>query len=148
MLKLGDGVEINDAFPDEQVLAACYDLIPWFADFANYLASDLVASNLSFDQRKKFMSDVKKFFWEEPYLFCVCANGIIRHCVPEVEMMSILRRVIRQLLVGTIVVFGLLIRFCSVVITGLPSTKMLMISPSLVTVAKEKEGFQRGKSFI
>ena len=54
MLKLGDRAEINDAFPDEQVLAASHDLIPWFADFANYLASDIVPPYLSFHQRKKF----------------------------------------------------------------------------------------------
>ena len=52
MLKLGDRAEINDAFPDEQVLAASNDLIPWFADFANYLASDIVPPDLSFHQRK------------------------------------------------------------------------------------------------
>ncbi|XP_049345498.1 uncharacterized protein LOC125810025 [Solanum verrucosum] len=38
MLKFGDRAEINDAFPDEQVLATSHALIPWFADFANYLA--------------------------------------------------------------------------------------------------------------
>ncbi|WMV29511.1 hypothetical protein MTR67_022896 [Solanum verrucosum] len=27
---------------------------------------------------------------DEPYLFRICADGISRHCVPEVEMMSIL----------------------------------------------------------
>ena len=36
------------------------------------------------------MHDVKNFFWDEPYLFHICADGIIRRCVPEVEMMSIL----------------------------------------------------------
>ncbi|XP_049371952.1 uncharacterized protein LOC125836842 [Solanum verrucosum] len=42
MLKLGDGAEINDVFRNEQVLSASHDLIPWFADFDNYLLSDLV----------------------------------------------------------------------------------------------------------
>ncbi|XP_049397308.1 uncharacterized protein LOC125861459 [Solanum stenotomum] len=69
MLKLVDGDEINDAFLDEHVLAASHDLIPRFTEFAIYLASDLVPSELSFYQRKKFMHDVKKFFWDKPYLF-------------------------------------------------------------------------------
>ena len=43
MLKLGDGAEINDAFHTKQVLAASHDLIAWFVDFANYLASDMVS---------------------------------------------------------------------------------------------------------
>ncbi|XP_055826350.1 uncharacterized protein LOC129894720 [Solanum dulcamara] len=90
MLKLEDGVEINDTFPSEQVLALYHDLIPRFTDVANYLVSDIVPSDLNVHQRRKFMSDVKKFFWEEPYLFHVCEDEIIHRCVPEVEMMSIL----------------------------------------------------------
>ncbi|XP_015167531.1 uncharacterized protein [Solanum tuberosum] len=50
----------------------------------------LMSSDISFHQRNIFMFDVKKFFWEEPFLFRVCADGIIRDCVPELEMMSIL----------------------------------------------------------
>ena len=62
MRELGDKSDIDDTFPDTHVLAASQDLIPWFADFANYLASDIVPSDLSFHQRKKFMYDVKKLF--------------------------------------------------------------------------------------
>ena len=52
MRELGDKTYFDDTFPDEHVLAASQDLIPWFADFANYLASDIVPSNLSFHQKK------------------------------------------------------------------------------------------------
>ncbi|WMV58140.1 hypothetical protein MTR67_051525 [Solanum verrucosum] len=90
LLKLADEVEIDDTFPDEQVLADSYDLIPWFTDFANNIVSDVIPLGLSFHQCRKFMSNVKKFFWEESYLFRVCANGIIRCCNFYVEMMSIL----------------------------------------------------------
>ena len=68
IIELGDKTEIDDTFPDENVLAASQNLIPWFANFANYLASDIIPSDLSFHQRKKFMY-VKKFFWDEPYLY-------------------------------------------------------------------------------
>ena len=51
MRELGDKTDIDDTFRDEHVLAASQDLIPWFADFANYLASDIVPSDLSFHQR-------------------------------------------------------------------------------------------------
>ena len=90
MTKLGDKTDIGDTFPDEHVLAASQDLITWFADFANYVASDIVPSDLSFHQRKKFMYDMKKFFWDEPYLYRSCADGLIRRCVPECEMLSVL----------------------------------------------------------
>ena len=35
------------------------------------------------------MHDVKNFFWDEPYLYRSCDDGLIRHCVPEVEMLSV-----------------------------------------------------------
>ena len=50
MLELGEKAKIDDTFPDENVLAASQDLIPWFADFANYLATS--PSDLSFHQRE------------------------------------------------------------------------------------------------
>ena len=52
MRELGEKTEIDDTFSDEHVLAASEDLIPWFAYFANYLASDIVPPDLSFHQRK------------------------------------------------------------------------------------------------
>ena len=36
------------------------------------------------------MYGVKKFFWDERYLYRSCADGLIRHCVPECEMLSVL----------------------------------------------------------
>ena len=68
MRELGENVEIDDTFPDEHVLAASHELIPWFSDFANYLSSNIVPSDLSFHQRKRFMDDVKKFFWDKIYV--------------------------------------------------------------------------------
>ena len=54
MLELGEKAEIYDAFSDEHVLPASQDLIPWFTYFTNYMASDVVPSELTFHQRKKF----------------------------------------------------------------------------------------------
>ena len=42
MRELGEKAEIDHTFPDENDLAASHDLIPWFANFANYLASYIV----------------------------------------------------------------------------------------------------------
>ena len=90
MMELGEQAEIDDTIPDEHVLTASQDLIPWFADFSNYLASDIIPPNLSFHQSKNFMNDVKKFFWVYPYKYRSCADGLIRRCVPKVEMLSVL----------------------------------------------------------
>ena len=37
------------------------------------------------------MYDLKKFFWDERYLYRSCADGLIRCCVPEVEILSVLK---------------------------------------------------------
>ncbi|XP_047252222.1 uncharacterized protein LOC124887087 [Capsicum annuum] len=58
MQKVAKGLEIDDIFLDEQILAVSQDLIPWFVDFVNYLASDLVPEDLSFQQRKKYMHEM------------------------------------------------------------------------------------------
>ena len=51
MRELGDKTNIDDTLSDKHVLTASQDLIPWFVDFTNYLASDIVQSDLSFHRR-------------------------------------------------------------------------------------------------
>ena len=81
---------IKAEFPDEYLYSLSLSNTPWYADYANYLASEIIPSNLSYQQKKKFFSDVKHYLWEDPFLFKVCADGMIRRCVPEGEMNSIL----------------------------------------------------------
>ncbi|GKD85895.1 reverse transcriptase domain-containing protein [Tanacetum coccineum] len=42
-------------------------------------------------QKKKFFKDVKHYFWDDPYLFRICADQIIRRCVHGQEAIDILR---------------------------------------------------------
>ncbi|KAL5578246.1 hypothetical protein UlMin_019945 [Ulmus minor] len=51
---------------------------------------------MSYQQRRKFFSDLKHYFWDEPYLYKHCADQIIRRCVPEEEMESILPKVLQS----------------------------------------------------
>lgn len=90
ILKLGDRVEINDPFSDEHTLVSSHYLINWLATFSNFLTSDMVTSNSSFHQRKKFIHNVKKLFLDESYLYLSGGDGIIHYCVPEIELLSIL----------------------------------------------------------
>ncbi|XP_050217551.1 uncharacterized protein LOC126668389 [Mercurialis annua] len=84
------GVEINETFPDEMLMVLSEVETPWYADIANYLSSEIMPPDLTYHQRKKFLSDAKRFLWEEPYLFKVYGDGILRRCVPLQEMMPIL----------------------------------------------------------
>ncbi|GJV55630.1 reverse transcriptase domain-containing protein [Tanacetum coccineum] len=63
---------------------------PWFADFANYLVADIIPKGMTYQQKNKFFSDLKHYFWEEPYLFKVCSDGMIRRCVSRPETRTIL----------------------------------------------------------
>ncbi|MCQ7016900.1 hypothetical protein M9Y07_19220, partial [Clostridioides difficile] len=64
--------------------------MPWFADIANYLASGVIRDDLSFQDRKRLRAKCRYYFWEDPYLFHVGSDEVIRRCIPEDEQKSIL----------------------------------------------------------
>nr|GEW33229.1 reverse transcriptase domain-containing protein [Tanacetum cinerariifolium] len=63
---------------------------PWYADFANYIVGKVVSLNETFQKRKRFFSQVKTSFWEEPYAFKLCVDNIIKRCVARSEIIIIL----------------------------------------------------------
>ncbi|GJW74575.1 hypothetical protein Tco_0133945 [Tanacetum coccineum] len=65
---------------------------PWFADFANYLVGDVIPKGMTYQQKNKFFSNLKYYFWEEPYLFKVCSDGMIRRCVSRSKTQTILKQ--------------------------------------------------------
>ncbi|GJY21927.1 reverse transcriptase domain-containing protein [Tanacetum coccineum] len=54
---------------------------PWFADLANYHAGNFVKKGMSSQQKRKFFKDAKHYYWDDPYLFKICADQVIRRCV-------------------------------------------------------------------
>ncbi|GJR13469.1 reverse transcriptase domain-containing protein [Tanacetum coccineum] len=50
----------------------------------------VVPPNWTFEKRKRFFSQVKTYFWEEPYAFKLCADNIMRRCVAGSETLEIL----------------------------------------------------------
>nr|GEV44006.1 reverse transcriptase domain-containing protein [Tanacetum cinerariifolium] len=63
---------------------------PWYADFANYHAGNFLVKGMSTQQKNKFFKDVKHYFWDDPFLFKVCADQLIRRCVHGKEALEIL----------------------------------------------------------
>jgi hypothetical protein len=80
---------ITEHFPDEHLLTISTSL-PWFADIVNYLASHQIPPDWSKAKKDKLRSDAKYYLWEDPYLFRIGADQIIRRCVTEVEIKDIL----------------------------------------------------------
>ncbi|KAG8501367.1 hypothetical protein CXB51_003474 [Gossypium anomalum] len=85
-----DEHEINDSFPEEQLFAISDSEEPWFADIVNYLAANVTPKGLTHQQKKQFFTDVKNYFWEDPFLFCIYVDQVIRRCVTKLEAIKIL----------------------------------------------------------
>ena len=84
-------VQVNDDFPDEQLLGIEETKsTPWFAYYVNYLVAKVIPLEFSYQQKNRFFAQLKHYYWEEPILYKLCANQVIRRCVPEDEMDSIL----------------------------------------------------------
>ena len=86
-----DDIPVNDEFPDEKLFAIEYKkVVPWFADYVNYLVAKVIPPEFDYQKKKRFFAHLKHYYWEEPILYRHCADQVIRRCVPEDEMHSIL----------------------------------------------------------
>ncbi|GJV11252.1 reverse transcriptase domain-containing protein [Tanacetum coccineum] len=86
--------EINETFPLETLNMVTFrgdSSTLWFSDFANYYAGNFFVKGMSSQQKNKFFKDVKHYFWDDPYLFKICADQVIRRCVSSQEAIDILK---------------------------------------------------------
>ncbi|GJU03518.1 reverse transcriptase domain-containing protein [Tanacetum coccineum] len=85
--------EITETFPLKTLgMISFYgdSSTPWFADIANYHAGNFVVKGMSSQQKKKFFKDVRHYFLDDPYLFRICADQMIRRRVYGQEAVDIL----------------------------------------------------------
>nr|GFA26214.1 hypothetical protein [Tanacetum cinerariifolium] len=59
--------------------------------FANYHTGNFLVKGMSTQQKNKFFKDVKHYFWDDPLLFKVCADQVIRRYVHGKEALEILK---------------------------------------------------------
>nr|GEU73363.1 reverse transcriptase domain-containing protein [Tanacetum cinerariifolium] len=87
-----DPKEINETFPLESLNKVAHKdpSTPWFADLANYHAGNFIIKGMTSQQKQKFFKDARHYFWDDPYLFRICADQIIQHCVAVKEAIDIL----------------------------------------------------------
>nr|GEY94044.1 reverse transcriptase domain-containing protein [Tanacetum cinerariifolium] len=86
--------EINEMFPLETLSMVSFrgdSSTLWYADFANYHTRNFVLKGMSSQQKNKFFKDVKHYFWDDPFLFKICADQVIRQCVHNQEAINILK---------------------------------------------------------
>ncbi|CAM8921953.1 unnamed protein product [Rhodiola kirilowii] len=80
---------IRDSFLGEYLLSV-QDEAPWYADYVNYLTCDILPNDLDHNQRRKFLHDVSRYFWDDPFLYKLCADGIYRKCVTKDDAKGII----------------------------------------------------------
>ncbi|CAA7034140.1 unnamed protein product [Microthlaspi erraticum] len=108
-MRIEESIPIDDSLPEETVYAV--SAIPisreettpratterriafgatWYRHIANYLAADIEPPHFYGYKKKKFLKDIRFYFWDEPYLYKKCQDGLFRKCVPEEEIAGIL----------------------------------------------------------
>ncbi|GJR43737.1 reverse transcriptase domain-containing protein [Tanacetum coccineum] len=88
-----DPKEINETFPLETLNMVTFrgdSSTPRFDDFANYHAGNFIVKGMLSQQKNKFFKDVNHYFWDDPFLFKICADQMIRRCVHGKEALDIL----------------------------------------------------------
>ena len=73
--RIEDITEIKESFPDEQLLVMEAHF-PWYADFVNYLACNVLPFGLSSQQKKKPLHDVKLY---HGMTHCFSKDGQIKY---------------------------------------------------------------------
>ncbi|GKD72195.1 hypothetical protein Tco_1330477, partial [Tanacetum coccineum] len=85
--------EIEDKFTDEHLMilkTKINDEEPWYADYVNYIVGKVVPLEWTPEKKKRFFSQVKNYFWDEPYAFRLCTDIVMRRCVAASEILEIL----------------------------------------------------------
>ncbi|GKE57850.1 reverse transcriptase domain-containing protein, partial [Tanacetum coccineum] len=85
--------EIADKFLDEHLMilkAKLNDKDPWYADYVNYIVRKVIPPKWTLERRKRFFSQVRNYFWDEPYAFRLCLDNVMRRCVARDEILEIL----------------------------------------------------------
>jgi hypothetical protein len=79
---------INDYLRDDTLLMVTHS-DPWYADIVNYMVAGYVPPG---GHKRKLKYEARCHLWEDSYLYRVCADGLLRKCVPMVEAMKIIER--------------------------------------------------------
>nr|GEV59618.1 putative ribonuclease H-like domain-containing protein [Tanacetum cinerariifolium] len=145
------GMEMNDNFPYESLnmISLNLDNEPlWFTDIANYLVGNLLVRGMSSQQRKKFFKDVRHYFWDDPYLFRIYDDQIIRRCVDRKEAYDILEAYHHGPTRGHHGLNHIAKKVLTMVSTGPPYIVMLRTWSHIVTHANVKEKSHKRMKYL
>jgi hypothetical protein len=59
----------------------------WYANIINYIVVGYIPPGVD---KKKIIRDCGLHHWDDPYLYQVCVDGLLRRCIPAFESWKIL----------------------------------------------------------
>ncbi|CAM8890151.1 unnamed protein product [Rhodiola kirilowii] len=80
---------ITESFPDEHLYAVSTK-VPWYASIVNYLVGGTFSPSFTKAQCMKLRHDAKQYLWDDPYLWKIGPDQIIRRCIPNNEISSVI----------------------------------------------------------
>ncbi|XP_010496997.1 PREDICTED: uncharacterized protein LOC104774027 [Camelina sativa] len=90
------GIDRHPLFPetdwsnDGDLAAVASSNQPWYADIANYLAAEVEPEKFIGYHKKRFLRELRRYYWDEPYLYKHCSDGVYRRCLAETEVPDVL----------------------------------------------------------
>jgi hypothetical protein len=79
---------INDYMRDDTLLKVS-TTNPWYANIVNYIVAGYIPLGAD---KKKIIRDSRLHLWDDSYLYRLCADGLLRRCIPAFETWKILKR--------------------------------------------------------
>nr|GEV01815.1 hypothetical protein [Tanacetum cinerariifolium] len=89
--------------------ASDFAIVPqWFTEFANYHSGIFVVKGMSSQQQNNFFKDVKHYFWDNPFVFKICTDQVIRRekFRKEMKCLKIPSNFVRFLTFGASISWG------------------------------------------
>jgi hypothetical protein len=83
---------INDYLRDDMLYKVA-SVNPWYADIVHFMVTGYVPPG---ENKCKLIQESRLHLWDEPYLFRVCSDGLLRRCVPMEEGIRSLKDVIHH----------------------------------------------------
>ena len=77
----GSDLPINDYLRDDTLLKVT-TTSPWYANLVNFMVTGYIPPG---EDKKKLIHLSRFHLFNDPYLFKVCADGLLRHCIPLCE---------------------------------------------------------------
>jgi hypothetical protein len=72
---------INDFLRDDMLLKVSISHL-WYVNIVNFMVSGYVPLG---ENKKKLVYKSRRHLWDAPYLYRVCADGLLQRCVPTAE---------------------------------------------------------------